>query len=94
MAAFMKTLEMPKWRAPARKTKTHVSNLSGRKAARGTNRNVVKETNDALRIVIVAVALGTATYRKAGLMVKLAPAQETVVTMARRIPIAWLTGSI
>jgi hypothetical protein len=55
---------------------------------------VVKETNDALRIVIVAVALGTATYRKAGLMVKLAPAQETVVTMARRIPIAWLTGSI
>jgi hypothetical protein len=94
MAAFMKTLEIPKWRAPARRTKTHVSNLTGRKAARGTNRSVVKETNEAFRIVIVAVALGTATNRKAGLMQKLAPAQETIQTMARRMPIVWLTGSI
>jgi len=88
MAAFMKTRETPKWRAPPRKTKTHVSDLSGRNAGRGTKVRVMKVTNRALRMVIVAVALGTGTSRRAGLIQKLAPAQETEVTKAKRMPIA------
>jgi hypothetical protein len=39
-------------------------------------------------MVIVAVALGTATSLRAGLIQKLAPAQETVVMRANRIPTA------
>ena len=91
IAAFMNTREIPKWRAPARKTKNHVSVLSGRKAGRGRKAKVMKVTNKALRTVIVAVALGTATSRRAGLIQKLAPAQETAVTRANRMPIVWFT---